>query len=229
MLVHPSPRTKCGTLVNALRHHTKDKLSWKAGPDKLGIVHRLDRDTSGVMVAAKTDIAYDSLKAQFMEHSNKRIYNAIVCGNPPHPRTLEIPVGKHDDVFDKMDVKYFYSKDATTHMNILEKYYKFSLLELELETGRTHQIRLHLSHIGYPIVGDYKYGGKKVAIRLASFNKNLCECVYKLRRQALHAKLLGIVHPTKREYMEFTSEIPDDMMNIIDVLCYLKKKHQSEK
>jgi 23S rRNA pseudouridine1911/1915/1917 synthase len=194
MVVHPSPGHYKGTLVNALLYHSKN-LSSINGIIRPGIVHRIDKDTSGLLMIAKNNIAHNFLAAQLKEHSINRIYNALVHGNiKTNSGTIDAPIGRHPVNRLKRAVVEKNGKKAVTHFKVIERYSNYSLVELKLETGRTHQIRVHMSYIGYPLVGDPLYGIKK-----KKFN---------LQGQALHAKLLGFRHPKTLEYMEFNSELP---------------------
>lgn len=200
MVVHPAPGHGSGTLVNALMYHCKD-LSGINGELRPGIVHRIDKDTSGLLMAAKNDKAHASLAAQLKDHSVTRRYVALVHGNVSHDQgTVDAPIGR-----DPQDRKMFTvieknSKHAVTHFAVLERFGDYTLLELQLETGRTHQIRVHMKFIGHPLVGDPMYGR----------NKGI-----KMDGQALHAKVLGFIHPSSGEYMEFTAELPADMVELL--------------
>lgn len=203
MVVHPAPGHASGTLVNALMHHCRD-LSGINGELRPGIVHRIDKDTSGLIMAAKNDKAHASLAAQLKEHSVTRRYYAVVHGNISHDQgTVDAPIGR-----DPQDRKMFTvtdrnSKHAVTHFTVVERFGDYCLLELQLETGRTHQIRVHMKYIGHPLVGDPMYGRSKGL---------------KMDGQALHAAVLGFVHPSTGEYMEFTAPMPDDMEELLAVL-----------
>lgn len=194
MVVHPAPGHHSGTLVNALLYHCKN-LSSINGIIRPGIVHRIDKDTSGILMVAKNNKAHNFLADQLREHSIKRIYMALVHGIIKEDSgTIDAPIGRHPVNRLKRAVVEKNSKAAVTHFKIIERYKSYSLVQLQLETGRTHQIRVHMSYIGYPLVGDPLYGIKKEKIVLNG--------------QALHAKTLGFIHPTMKKYMEFDTELP---------------------
>ncbi|MBJ6363177.1 RluA family pseudouridine synthase [Paenibacillus sp. GCM10012307] len=196
MVVHPAPGHPSGTVVNALMHHCKD-LSGINGQLRPGIVHRIDKDTSGLLMAAKNDAAHHSLAEQLKAHTVTRRYLALVHGNVPHDQgTVDAPIGR-----DPHDRKLYMvtsrnSKESITHFVVLERLGDYSLLELQLETGRTHQIRVHMKYIGHPLAGDPVYGRSKTI---------------GLKGQALHAAVLGFNHPSTGEYLEFERPIPEDM------------------
>lgn len=193
MVVHPAPGNYTGTLVNALLYHCKD-LSGINGVIRPGIVHRIDKNTSGVLVVAKNDFAHQELAAQFKEHSIKREYYAIVEGRMGNLEgTIDAPLGRHHKDRLKFAVVKG-GKRAVTHYEVLEVYNGYSLVKCRLETGRTHQIRVHMAFIGHPLVGDEVYGLKKQKLVKDG--------------QALHAKNLGFIHPTTKEYVEFNSTLP---------------------
>lgn len=202
MVVHPAPGHYTGTLVNALMYHCKEELSGINGIMRPGIVHRIDKDTSGILVAAKNDRAHLSLTKQLSEHSMKRVYNAIVfnCFNQEEG-TVDKPIGRDKKDRKKMAVTEKNSRHAVTHYKQLKKLGKFSLMEMRLETGRTHQIRVHMAYIGHPLLGDTVYGSKKQSFGLSG--------------QVLHAKVLGFVHPTSGEYMEFETPLPEYFQKLI--------------
>ncbi|BDB01386.1 RluA family pseudouridine synthase [Clostridium botulinum] len=203
MVVHPAPGVYSGTLVNALLNHCKD-LSGINGVARPGIVHRIDKDTSGILVVAKNDISHNNLAAQFKEHSISRVYMALVEGIIKDEQgTIEAPIGRHPVDRIKMAVVKD-GRHAVTHYKVIERFKNHTLVECRLETGRTHQIRVHMSHIMHPLVGDPVYGYKK-----QRFN---------LKGQMLHAKLLGFIHPTTRQYVEFESELPEYFKKIIKIL-----------
>jgi 23S rRNA pseudouridine1911/1915/1917 synthase len=216
MVVHPGPGNSTGTLVNALLSHCND-LSGIGGELRPGIVHRLDKGTSGVLVAAKNDRAHQSLSTQFSRHTIKRIYQALVYGNPGHESgKIEGLIGRHPVDRLRRSGAANHGKHAVTRWRVQERYGRISLLELRLETGRTHQIRVHLSEAGFPLVGDplYPDGGR--------FNNltdpALRRLITALDRQALHARTLGFTHPVTREYCEFSVDPPCDMAELLTFL-----------
>lgn len=194
MIVHPSAGIYSGTLVNALLYYCKD-LSGINGVNRPGIVHRIDKETSGLLMIAKNDKAHQSLSEQLKEHSVVRRYVALVHGVIPHTHgKINAPIGRDVNDRQKMAVTKVNSKEAITNFTVLERFDDMTLIECRLETGRTHQIRVHMSYIGYPVYGDPKYGKKKDD---------------QSHGQLLHARILGFIHPTTGEYMEFTSPLPD--------------------
>lgn len=198
--VHPSGPNLTGTLVNALLYYAKD-LSGIGGVARPGIVHRLDKDTSGVLVVAKNDNAHINLSGQFRNKTAKRKYVAVVRGMVQLDNgKIELPIARRKKDITKMGVSFAdpKTKKAVTNYKVIKRFNDFTVLELSLETGRTHQIRVHLSYMGHPVIGDKMYGSHRG-----------------LSRQALHAKTLGFFHPVSKKYMEFTSPIPSDMENLI--------------
>ena len=215
MVVHPGAGNFSGTLVNALLHHCPD-LSGIGGVLRPGIVHRLDKDTSGLLVVAKDDFTHRHLSAQFKAHTPLRKYFGIVWGQIPDEGRIEAIIGRHPRHRQKMSVRPRKGREARTHWKVREHYQHFCLAEFHLQTGRTHQIRVHLSSLGHPLLGDPLYGGRK---RLATIESPpLRQELQKLRRQALHAAELGFVHPVTRENLMFSSAIPGDMEEAIAVL-----------
>ncbi len=208
LVVHPAPGHYEGTLVNALLNHCGDSLSGINGVLRPGIVHRIDKDTSGILIAAKNDKAHSYLSEQFSAHTITRKYHAIVFGNIAEDSgTINKPIGRDIKDRKKMAVNYKNGKNAVTNFKVLHRFNGFTLIEAVLETGRTHQIRVHMSDSGHPLLGDKIYGREKQP--------------YKLEGQALHAKILGFIHPKTKEYMEFESELPEYFQKLI---CTLKQK-----
>lgn len=196
MVVHPAPGNYSGTLVNALLYHCKDSLSGINGILRPGIVHRIDKDTSGLLIVAKTDKAHIGLAEQIKEHSFTREYNAVIIGHlKDRQGTINAPIGRNPKDRKKMCVTTTNSKNAVTHYNTIEDYEGYSHISLKLETGRTHQIRVHMAHLGHAVAGDYVYGNDKKSAYLNG--------------QCLHAIKIGFIHPITQEYLEFTSELPD--------------------
>ena len=205
MVVHPAPGNDCGTLVNALMYHCGDHLSGINGALRPGIVHRIDKNTSGLLAVAKSDIAHAGLSEQIKAHSFTRRYLAICYGNiKEDERTIDAPIGRHKIDRKKMCVTQLNSKPAVTHIKVLERYSGFTFIECRLETGRTHQIRVHLASIGHPIAGDDVYGPSKVITSLGG--------------QCLHAYQLGFIHPVTGEYMEFTADPPESFLRFREKL-----------
>lgn len=196
MVVHPAPGHYSGTLVNALMYHCKDDLSGINGQMRPGIVHRIDKDTSGVLMIAKSDAAHNSLAQQLAVHSITRKYYAVVCGNIKEDRgTVDKPIGRSPKDRKKMAVVQG-GRRAVTHYRVLERFGgKYTLIEAQLETGRTHQIRVHMASLGHPLLGDTVYGSEKQP--------------FKLQGQVLHAKVLGFNHPSDGRYVEFESPLPE--------------------
>lgn len=208
MVVHPAPGHTSGTLVNGLMAHCRD-LSGINGVMRPGIVHRIDKDTSGLLMVAKNDMAHESLVQQLVDKTVTRKYQAIVHGIIPHDHgTIDAPIGRDKKDRQSMTVTDENSKNAVTHFKVLERFRAFTYVECQLETGRTHQIRVHLKYIGYPLAGDPKYGPRKT---LTDING-----------QALHAGVLGFVHPRTKEYLEFEAPLPLDFEHVLD---YLRKSN----
>lgn len=205
MVVHPAAGNYTGTLVNALLYHCGDSLSGINGEKRPGIVHRIDKDTSGLLLVAKNDNAHQKLSSQIKEHSLTRAYKALVHGNIKQDSgRIDAPIGRHPSDRKKMTVTDKNSREAVTNFRVIERYGRYTFVECILETGRTHQIRVHMSKNGHPIVGDKTYGVKKEEFNLAG--------------QLLHAYKVGFIHPVSGEYMEFVSELPDYYMNVLDRL-----------
>ena len=203
MVVHPAPGNYSGTLVNALMYHCKDNLSAINGTIRPGIVHRIDKDTSGLLVVAKNNDVHISLTAQLKEKKAVRKYYALVNGNVKENGTVNKPIGRNPSDRKKMAVVAG-GREAVTHFNVLRNYDRYTLLECILETGRTHQIRVHMASVGHSIVGDKTYGKTKEE--------------FKLNGQLLHAKTIGFNHPSKGIYMEFSSELPEYFSDILNKL-----------
>ena len=203
MVVHPAPGNPDGTLVNALLYHCAGRLSSINGVERPGIVHRIDKDTSGLLVIAKTDAAHESLAAQLAEHSMTRAYKAIVHDNIKDDEgRIDLPIGRDPNNRFKRAVTSRNSKRAVTNYKVLERFGKATLVEARLETGRTHQIRVHMAYIKHPLVGDPLYGPARSK--------------YRNMGQMLHAYLLGFIHPISGEYMEFRSELPEDFSDMLE-------------
>ncbi len=200
MVVHPAPGHATGTLVHALLYHCGDQLSGINGVIRPGIVHRIDRNTSGLLMVAKTDAAHQSLSAQIQAHSFTREYQAVAVGRFREPSgTIDAPIGRHPVDRKKMCVTQKNSKRAVTHYETILAYQKATHLRLRLETGRTHQIRVHLAYLGHPVLGDDVYGKPYLG----------------LEGQCLHAAKIGFVHPTTGEYLEFESPLPDYFRRVL--------------
>lgn len=205
MVVHPAAGNYSGTLVNALMNHCKDSLSGINGVMRPGIVHRLDKDTSGLLLVAKNDVTHLFLSQQLKNRIISRIYLALVNGNPKlDAATINAPIGRNPNNRKKMSVTTKNSREAITHYRVLERFGKYALLECKLETGRTHQIRVHLAYIGHSIVGDKTYGKKKEE--------------FKLQGQLLHAIKIQFIHPKTNEWMTFSAPIPDYFEKILNLL-----------
>lgn len=205
MVVHPAAGNYTGTLVNALLYHCKDSLSGINGVIRPGIVHRIDKDTSGLLIVAKNDSAHLDLAQQIKEHSFHRAYQAVAYGNFKEENgTVHQPIGRNPKDRKKMAVTVKNSKDAITHYEVIERFGNFTHIKCVLETGRTHQIRVHMSYMGHPLAGDSVYGPKKV--------------IASLKGQCLHAGELGFVHPRTKEYMEFTAPLPDYFTDFLKTL-----------
>lgn len=209
MVVHPAPGNYMGTLVNALLYHI-DNLSSINGIIRPGIVHRLDKDTSGILIVAKNDIAHRVLSEELKKRNIKRTYITLVHGIWSHDEgTINAPIGRHTNDRKKMTVTQKNSKEAITHYRVLDRYDNYTLLEVNLETGRTHQIRVHMAYINHPVVGDPVY----------SKGKN----EFGLQKQMLHAYKLGFTHPTTKKYMEFQTDLPQYFKEIINSLDNKRK------
>ncbi|WP_130806818.1 RluA family pseudouridine synthase [Senegalia massiliensis] len=204
MVVHPAPGNYNSTLVNALLYHL-DTLSNINGNIRPGIVHRIDKDTTGLLMIAKTNLAHLSLAEQLKKHTINRRYIALVEGNIKEDKgIINAPIGRNPKDRKKMCVTEENSKHAVTHFKVIERFKDYTLIEAKLETGRTHQIRVHMKYIKHPVVGDKVYGIKK-----QKFN---------LEGQLLHAKIIGFIHPRSGEYLEFESELPEDFSNLLRII-----------
>ena len=203
MVVHPSAGHYSGTLVNALLYHCKDSLSGINGVLRPGIVHRIDKDTTGSLLVCKNDIAHQFLGEQFKVHSMKRVYHAIVHGILKEDSgTIEGPIGRHPQDRKKMCINPKNGKEAVTHYKVLQRFSNYTYITCELETGRTHQIRVHMASIHHPLLGDEVYGPAKCPIK-------------HLEGQTLHAMTLGIIHPKTKEYIEFNAPLPNYFQKLL--------------
>ena len=205
MVVHPAAGHYTGTLVNALMYHCRGDLSGINGVLRPGIVHRIDKDTTGVLIVCKNDRAHNALAEQLKEHSITRKYRAIVCGNLKEDEgTVDAPLGRHPQDRKKMAIVRSGGKRAVTHYRVLERFGNYTYIECRLETGRTHQIRVHMASLGHPLLGDEIYGRAKSP--------------FKLEGQTLHAMVLGFIHPTTGEYMEFEAPLPEYFEKLLEKL-----------
>lgn len=210
MVVHPSPGNYDGTLVNALMYHSGNRLSSINGTIRPGIVHRIDKDTSGLLMVAKNNKAHECLAEQLKVHSCKREYTALVYDNIKEDEiTIDKPIGRDERNRLRRGVYGSNPKDAVTHIHVVSRFGKYTLVKARLETGRTHQIRVHMAYIHHPLVGDELYGPRKQTLPVTG--------------QMLHAGLLGFVHPSTGEYMEFHSELPEYFTSVLDKIEYLKQ------
>lgn len=222
MVVHPGAGNFHGTLINAVAWHLKDLTSFNANDPAVGLVHRIDKDTSGLLVIAKTPVAKTKLGLQFFNKTTHRSYNALVWGNfNEEEGRIEGNIGR--DPRDRLRMNVFppdseIGKSAVTHYRILERFGYVTLVECILETGRTHQIRAHMKHIGHPLFGDERYGGTEIlrGQRSSTYKAFIQNCFKVCNRQALHAKTLGFVHPTTGRQMDFTSDLPNDMQQLLN-------------
>lgn len=205
MVVHPAAGHYTGTLVNALMYHCREDLSGINGVLRPGIVHRIDMDTTGVLIACKNDQAHNSIAAQLKEHSITRRYQAIVHGVVKEDEgVVDAPIGRHPQDRKKMCINHQNGKSAVTHYRVLKRFSGFTHIECRLETGRTHQIRVHMASLGHPLLGDLVYGPAR--------------CPYKLQGQTLHAGILGFIHPMTGVYMEFTAPLPEYFEHLLEIL-----------
>lgn len=206
MVVHPAAGHYSGTLVNGLMYHCKDSLSGINGVLRPGIVHRIDMDTTGVLIVCKNDFAHNFIAEQLKEHSITRKYRAIVHGVIAEDEgCISAPIGRHPTDRKKMSTHCKNGKEAVTHYRVLERFRNFTYIECQLETGRTHQIRVHMASINHPLLGDSVYGPAK--------------CPYALTGQTLHAGVLGIIHPRTKEYMEFHAPLPEYFEKLLKILA----------
>ena len=221
MVVHPGHGNYTGTMVNALMYHLKDNPYFQTGEERPGLVHRIDKNTSGLLVVAKTEIAMTKLAMQFYNKTTTRTYNAIVWGDLPEDNgTINGNIGRNPKDRKKMMVfpNEDQGKHAVTHYTVLEHLGYVNFVECRLETGRTHQIRVHFQYIKHPLFNDNEYGGDKI-LRGTTFTKYkqfVMNCFNMLPRQALHAKSLGFIHPVTAKKMFFESELPDDMKQVLE-------------
>ena len=205
MVVHPAPGHYEGTLVNAIMFHCKDELSGINGVLRPGIVHRIDKDTTGSIIICKNDGAHRKIAQQLKEHSITRKYRAIVYGRIMEEEgTVNAPIGRHPTDRKKMAINEKNGKPAVTHYKVLERFDKYTYIECQLETGRTHQIRVHMTSIGHPLLGDEVYGNAK--------------CPFKLEGQTLHAMTIGFIHPTTGEYVEYEAPLPEYFEHLLQIL-----------
>lgn len=205
MVVHPAAGHYSQTLVNGLMYHCRGELSGINGVMRPGIVHRIDMDTTGVLIVCKNDFAHNSIAEQLKVHSITRKYYAIVHGVIGEDEgTVDAPIGRHPVDRKKMSINYKNGKHAVTHYRVLERFKQFTYVECQLETGRTHQIRVHMASLNHPLLGDSVYGPSK--------------CPFKLQGQTLHAGVLGIIHPRTGEYMEFSAPLPEYFENLLEKL-----------
>ena len=206
MVVHPAPGHPDGTLVNALMYHCGDSLSGVGGEKRPGIVHRIDKDTSGLLIVAKNDAAHLALSAQLSDRSLSRVYRAVVKGSLREDSGIvDAPIGRHPNDRKKMAVTNVHSRNAVTHWSVLERYRGYTHVRCKLETGRTHQIRVHMAHIGHPLLGDEVYGHSKLPEK-------------GLTGQCLHAKELQFIHPRTGETVHLDTELPDYFKEVLDRL-----------
>lgn len=205
MVVHPAPGHYSGTLVNAVMFHCKDKLSGINGVMRPGIVHRIDRDTTGSVIICKNDIAHNSIAAQLKEHSITRKYRAIVHGRIKNEEgCINAPIGRDNKERKKMAVNVKNGKNAVTHYKVLEGFKEYTYIECRLETGRTHQIRVHMASIGHPLLGDSVYGNRKTA--------------FHTQGQTLHAMTIGFIHPSTGKYLEVSAPLPEYFAHLLESL-----------
>ena len=232
MVVHPGHGNYSGTLVNGLIYHIENLP--KNTSDRPGLVHRIDKDTSGLLVVAKTEYAMAHLSKQFFDKTTERLYYALVWGNVADDKgTIKGHIGR--SLKDRMQMTVFpdgeYGKTAITHYEVIERFTYVTLVKCKLETGRTHQIRAHFKHIGHTLFNDERYGGNQIlkGTTFSKYKQFVENCFKELPRQALHAKTLGFVHPTTGEYLEFNSVIPKDIENCLEKWRRYAKSSITEK
>lgn len=205
MVVHPAPGHYSGTLVNAVMFHCRDHLSGINGVMRPGIVHRIDKDTTGSIIICKNDISHNFVAKQLKEHSITRKYHAIVCGRLPETEgCIDAPIGRDPKERKRMAINRQNGKSAVTNYKVLKEYKEYTYIECQLKTGRTHQIRVHMASIGHPLLGDLVYGGRK-----SKFN---------LEGQTLHAMTIGLIHPSTGEYLEVSAPLPEYFTHLLDIL-----------
>lgn len=205
MVVHPAPGHYTGTLVNAIMYHCKDDLSGINGEIRPGIVHRIDMDTTGALIICKNDNAHNNIAEQIKVHSINRIYKGIVLGNVRDDEgTIHTTIGRSPKDRKKMAIDVKNGREAITHYKVLKRFDRYTYMEFKLETGRTHQIRVHMASIGHPLLGDQVYGPSK--------------CQFNLQGQTLHAEVIGFVHPSTGEYVEFKAPLPEYFQHLLDIL-----------
>jgi 23S rRNA pseudouridine1911/1915/1917 synthase len=221
MVVHPGISNFTGTMVNALYYHFRDFPMFKSGDIRPGLVHRIDKNTSGILVVAKSEFALNHLAHQFYYHTVKRVYNALIWGIPENREgTIEGNIGRSQK--DRKKMKVYpdgqHGKTATTHYRILEELGYVSLIECTLETGRTHQIRAHFEYFRHPVFNDEVYGGNRIlkGTTFTKYKQFVKNCFEIIPRQALHARSLGFIHPRTGREVFFDSELPDDMQRVIE-------------
>jgi len=205
MVVHPAPGHTVGTLVNAVLYHCKDELSGINGVIRPGIVHRIDMNTTGSLIVCKNDKAHQDIAEQIKVHSIHRVYRGIVIGRVSDDEgVIHAPIGRHPIDRKKMAINEKNGKDAITHYKVLQRFERYTYMEFVLETGRTHQIRVHMASIGHPLLGDEVYGPAK--------------CPYQLQGQTLHAMTIGFKHPSTGEYVEFSAPLPEYFQHLLEIL-----------
>lgn len=210
MVVHPGPGNTSGTLVNAIMYHMGESLSSINGVIRPGIVHRIDKDTSGLLMIAKNDRAHESLAAQLKEHSVTREYTALVYDNIREDEmTIDLPIGRDERNRMRQAVNGSGSRNAVTHIKVLERFGRYTLVRAKLETGRTHQIRVHMAYMHHPLAGDDLYGPRRQSSKIAGTE---------VHGQLLHAGTLGFIHPSGGEYLEFHSDLPEVFSSVLDAL-----------